>query len=63
MWRENRKRKLDHGVRSEPELEFMKTSFDFKSTIAGYQKTVLSFGYMTMFVSALPGAAFAVFVS
>ncbi len=51
------------SVASAAEHDYFKIQYDFKSILADYLEMIILFGFMTMFISALPGAAFLVFFS
>ena len=46
-----------------PEKDYIKEPYDNKSLLNDYLEIVISFGFMTMFISALPGAAAIVFLT
>jgi hypothetical protein len=57
------KRSQAGSVITKAEREFFMTEFNFKSLINEYMTVAILFGYMTLFISALPGAAFVTLVN
>jgi anoctamin-10/anoctamin-7 len=55
-----RSKKLASGAVSRPQREFMLEPYDtIKATLTDYSELAISFGYIALFVTALPFAAFA----
>lgn len=60
LFRYFRSKKLASGGVSRPQREFMLEPYDtIKSTLTDYSELAISFGYIALFVTALPFAAFA----